>query len=110
MSSKTNVPKADLPVSVVFKPNTEGELAARIDNLEVGFFPDDGCYIVIWDDKTGEELDSTVMTNEGTRAELEIKIRDMFARGHDGVSENHEQEWPQPAAYIFASVPWKLDE
>jgi hypothetical protein len=105
--------------TLFFKPtDRQGELSARIDNLEVGFFPEDGCYIVVWGTETGLPCDYTdsdcpedknrnwkncpkadncpyeftrpiqeycsVFTNEGTRTELEARIRKMFITGNDG--------------------------
>jgi hypothetical protein len=130
------------PETVFFKRNSEGDLAARIDDLEVGFFGEgDGCYIVVWGTETGVpcgytncpedknrqwrncpkadncpyeftkaiEEDSSVIVNEGTRAELEARIRDMFKKNRDA-ADCHRQKWPRPAAPIFAAVPWKFDD
>jgi hypothetical protein len=132
----------DDPAAVIFKMNAEEDhLTARIDDLEVGFALDGGCYILVWGTETGcpcyydnsncpedknrdwrncpvadncpyeftraIEKDCTVMTpSEGTVAELEAKIKDMFASRHDGVA--HDREWPEPAASIFAAAPWRL--
>ena len=96
-------------VAIIFTPNEENELSARIDNLEVGFFAYGGCYILIRDKKTDEENDTTIMTRgEGTREELEAKIRAMFKTGTNG--SGHRQNWPQPAARIFANAVWEFDE
>ncbi|MEJ0062748.1 MAG: DUF5710 domain-containing protein [Alphaproteobacteria bacterium] len=132
--------ETDMPEAVVFRQNAEGDMSARIDDLEVGFYHDDGCYVVIWGTETGvpcqyadsvcpEDKDrtwkhcsiadncpheltepieesSTVMLDEGSRLELEAKIRDMFGKNHDGIG--HRQNWPQPAALIFSARPWKF--
>jgi len=132
------------PETVFFKRNSEGDLAARIGDLEVGFFGDrDGCYIVVWgtetwfpcwsegsecpEDKNRQwkecpvqdccpheftraiEQDSTVMVNEGTRDELEAKIRDMFKKNR-AAADCHRQKWPRPAATIFTAAPWKFED
>lgn len=34
--------------TVVFRKNEEGELVSKIDDLEVGFYPDDGARVTIW--------------------------------------------------------------
>lgn len=130
----------NMPALISFEPNESDELVARIDNLEVGFYPDDGCFIIVWGKETGVPCDysdsecpeekerhwkncpvadncpheftqdiqesSTVMSREGSRAELEVKIRGMFKNKDDGIG--HRQNWPEPAARLFASLPWQL--
>ena len=131
-----------MPEPILFKRNAEGDLAARVGDLEVGFFAEnDGCYVVVWGTEPGIpccyhdsecpegkdrrwkgcpvarncpyeftkviQENSTVMINEGTRDELEAKIRDMFVNEHDG--SDHDSEWPQPAASMFAAAPWAFD-
>jgi hypothetical protein len=131
-----------LPLKEIrFQRNGEGEWRARIDDLEVGFFPKDGCFIIVWgtermtpcgytDGVCPEEKgrdwrncslaencphekdyiiedETTTMVNEGSRQEVEKKIKDMFTNKHDGIA--HHQKWPEPAASKFAGAIWVLE-
>jgi hypothetical protein len=49
----------------------------------------------------------TITSSNGADwAGLEAEIRDTFMNRHDGFG-NH-QEWPQPAAAMFATAPWRF--
>jgi hypothetical protein len=132
--------KRPVPDIIMFRRNERGELTARIDNLEVGFFDHGGCFIIVWgaesvipcdyshsscpDDMSRNwkncskskncpyesivpcEDGWTVMTSrEGTREQLEEKIRDMFIKKHDGIA--HKTSCPEPAASEFAVARWE---
>ncbi len=125
-----------LPDAIEFVLNADGELVARLDDLEVGFKGNE-CFIRIWCARTdvpcdysdmgcpeGQEhhhstcpkvnecpyeftengIDACTFMGGMTRSSAEAKIRDMFQKGHDGLAHRHR--WPQPAATIFATVPW----
>jgi hypothetical protein len=115
--------------------NPEPELTARIDNLQVGFFVSHGsCFIVVWGEETyspctydaafpccqlpdncphettRETQDSVIIMteSEGTRTELEEQIRAAFKYEFDRIAPP-PKGWPQPAAHMFATLPWEFD-
>lgn len=129
-------PLPDLPQTIEFTPNKDGELAARIDDLEITC--KNGVYCLrVWSTQTYIPCDyletgcpegperyqhTCPKVNEcpyefsehspndlhfvwGTAGEnIEAIIRDMLKNGHDDMG--HRRRWPQPAATIFAMVPW----
>lgn len=50
----------------------------------------------------------TIFCNEGNRAQLEARIREMFKSGDDGTG--HREDWPEPAASRFAHAEWRFEE
>jgi hypothetical protein len=55
-------------------------------------------------ESTGAYLDCFVIG--GPRDEVEADIRDMFANRHDGCG--NREDWPEPAALLFATLPWRF--
>ena len=53
-----------------------------------------------------EESNMFISGAEGGFLELKARIRDMFKNNQDDMG--HKTYWPQPAARLFAELPWKF--
>lgn len=40
-----------MPETVIFRKNEKGEHVSRIDDLEICFYPEDGCHVIVWGDE-----------------------------------------------------------
>jgi hypothetical protein len=90
---------------------------AQIDNVLVGIGTYGDASILVFGaecdearktpekpESTGAYLDCFVIG--GPREEVEADIRDMFANRHDGCG--NREDWPEPAATLFATLPWRF--